>query len=180
MLKGEKVVLRSIERDDLKALHVLRRNVDLMLLAGGDWYPHSFAAAEKHFEKNLEREDNHWFVIEAEGNVIGDIGLHHVDRANSCTSFGISILEPAFLGKGYGRDAIKVLLDYAFRIHSFRRVWLETGSNNPRAIGAYMACGFIEEGRMREHSFSDGQYIDTVIMGLLRAEWTVCPYGESV
>jgi diamine N-acetyltransferase len=171
MLKGKKVLLRAVEREDLKRLHELRTHVDLMLLAGGDWWPASMAAMEKHFEKDLEREENHWFVIEVDGTVIGDIGLHHINRPSNCTSFGISILESDYLGKGYGREAIGLLLDYAFRIQNFRRVWLETGSNNPRAIRAYTACGFIEEGRMREHFFTDGQYVDVVMMGLMRSEW---------
>lgn len=171
MLKGQKVVLRAMERDDLKQLHILRQHVDLEIMGGGDWMPYSLAAMEKYFDKHIEREDNHRFIIEADNKIIGDIGLHHVDRANNCTSFGIGILDPDYLGKGYGRDAINVLLDYVFRIHSFRRIWLEVAATNPRAIGAYTACGFIQEGLLREHNFQEGQYIDAIVMGLLRTEW---------
>jgi diamine N-acetyltransferase len=44
-------------------------------------------------------------------------------------------------------------------------------STNERAMAAYRSCGFREEGRQREHVWSDGQYIDLVYMGLLRREW---------
>ncbi|HLV78687.1 MAG TPA: GNAT family protein, partial [Chthonomonadaceae bacterium] len=74
-------------------------------------------------------------------------------------------------GRGYGRDAIRVLLDYAFRLRNFRKVWLMTCSTNERAIRCYRACGFVEEGRKRAHLWSDGQYVDEVHMGILRDEW---------
>ncbi len=42
---------------------------------------------------------------------------------------------------------------------------------NGRAIRAYKACGFVEEGRMREHVWLGGRYVDNVLMGVLRGEW---------
>jgi RimJ/RimL family protein N-acetyltransferase len=66
---------------------------------------------------------------------------------------------------------VRVLLDYAFRVRNLRRVWLETHASNERAIRAYRACGFVEEGRMREHIWLAGRYVDNVIMGVMREEW---------
>ncbi len=63
------------------------------------------------------------------------------------------------------------MLDYAFRLRNMRRVFLTVNDNNERAIRAYRACGFVEEGRLREHVWSNGAYIDLVYMGVLRAEW---------
>lgn len=55
-------------------------------------------------------------------------------------------------GQGYGRDAVRLLLDYAFRLRNQHRADLSVNGNNERAIRAYKACGFIEEGRSRAHS----------------------------
>jgi RimJ/RimL family protein N-acetyltransferase len=52
-----------------------------------------------------------------------------------------------------------------------RRVYLNVNSTNERAMRAYRACGFVEEGRLRQHVWSDGAYIDLVYMGILREEW---------
>ena len=81
-----------------------------------------------------------------------------------------SIGDKDYWGRGYGREAVSLLLDYAFRVRNLRRVWLEVHAANERAIRAYKACGFVEEGRMREHVWLAGRYVDNVIMGVLREE----------
>jgi len=172
MLKGDKVTLRAIERDDLKRLWELERDhPDLVILGDGMWEPRSLAVFEKWHEKRIEDREQTRFVIEADGLIIGDANLHGLDRPNGVAELGIAIYEPDYLGKGYGRDAINVLVRWAFQVHNWRKIWLETGSINERAIRAYKACGFVEEGRLREHAFYNGEYVDMVVMGLLRKEW---------
>jgi RimJ/RimL family protein N-acetyltransferase len=171
MLRGEKVILRALERDDLKRMQELEEEVELTLLADGVWYPNPLAALEKQFDKHLEDDDRSRFVIEADGTVIGGIGLHHKSRRDGTAALGIGIYDRDYVGKGYGRDAIWVLLEWAFRIQNYRRIWLDTLASNERAIRAYRACGFVEEGRLREHYYYDGVYHDAIVMGILRREW---------
>ncbi|HLZ22833.1 MAG TPA: GNAT family protein [Ktedonobacterales bacterium] len=172
MLRGEKVILRPIERDDLKRLHELSRNVDLTLLAQGGWNPWPLAAMEKEFDKHLEDENKSEFVIEADGLVIGTIELHRwKNRRAGTASLGVSIFDPNYLGKGYGRDALNLLLDWSFRIQNYRRIELETLANNERAFRSYRACGFVEEGRKRQSEYVNGEYVDVLVMGVLRTEW---------
>lgn len=171
MLRGDKVILRAPEREDLKRLHELERNVNLVLLGDGDWQPLPLAAFERSFERRLNDEDKVRFVIEADGKVIGDTGLHHCQRRDGVTSFGIAIYDPEYVGKGYGREAVTLLLDWTFRIQNYRRVWLEVFASNERAIRAYRACGFVEEARLRQHGYTNGTYDDMIVMGLLRSEW---------
>ncbi|HEY7357566.1 MAG TPA: GNAT family protein, partial [Ktedonobacterales bacterium] len=68
-------------------------------------------------------------------------------------------------------EAVRLLLDYAFRLRNLHKVWLRVVSTNERAIRAYRACGFVEEGRLREQTWGDGRYVDDVYMGILRTEW---------
>ena len=171
MLKGDKVILRAVEREDMKRFHELERNVDLVLLGDGLWQPVPLAAFEKDFDKDLDQEEKSFFAIEVDGVLIGGCGLHHRNRRNSSTQFGIGIYDPEYIGKGYGRDAIRTLLRWAFHTQNYRRVWLETLACNERAIRSYKSLGFVEEGRLREHAFFEGRYVDDVMMGLLRSEW---------
>jgi diamine N-acetyltransferase len=171
MLRGEQVILRAVERDDLKTIHQLERDLDLVLLADGNWQPIPLATMEKDFDKHVEDEDRSWFVIEVDGTVIGTTGLHHRDRRLQTTAFGIAIYNHDYLGRGYGRDALSVLLKWTFEIQNFRRVWLETWATNERAIRCYRALGFVEEGRLREQGYYNGKYFDVVLMGMMRSEW---------
>lgn len=172
MLRGEKVALRAMERDDLKRLHELSRNVELVLFGENAWNPVPLAAWEKEFDKHLDEQERADFVIEVDSKVIGEIGLHGwKNRRAGTVELGVGIYDPEYVGKGYGRDAINVLLDWCFRIQNYRRVLLHTNATNERAIRAYRACGFVEEGRLREDDYVNGQYVDTLVMGILRAEW---------
>ncbi len=171
MLKGQLVNLRPLEREDSKALYELEKNIELVLHGNGTWSPMPLASFEQRFEKDLKFTEKSWFIIEAESVVIGSIGLHQGDRRSRCSEFGIAVYHPDYVGKGYGSDAIHVLLRWAFRIQNYRRIWLSTYSNNPRAIAAYKKCGFTHEGRLREHVFNNGQFVDLIQMGMLRSEW---------
>ena len=171
MLQGKRVRLRAIERDDLKRLHELYRQVDLVLLGDGHWRPSPLAAYEKYFDKHVEDSDRAEFVIEADGKVIGDLNLHSRDNRSRVSSFGVGIYDREYLGKGYGREAIALLLDWAFDDRNFDRIWLTTWATNERAIRCYQALGFVQEARLRRHIFLDGEYVDELIMGLLRDEW---------
>ncbi|KAB8141822.1 GNAT family N-acetyltransferase [Chloroflexia bacterium SDU3-3] len=172
MLKGKLVSLRPVEKDDLKALHALTRNVELIQYGNGNWEPESLARWEKSFEKHLEDKEPSFLAIEADGQIIGDCGLHHSHRRDSSTQFGIGIYHPEYVGRGYGREAIALLLDWAFYDQNWRRVYLEALAVNERALKAYRKIGFVEEGRLRQHTFFRGQYVDIVHMGMLRDEWT--------
>ncbi|MFI5274341.1 MAG: GNAT family N-acetyltransferase [Ktedonobacterales bacterium] len=174
MLRGTHVTLRSFEREDVKRQHELMRNVDLVLPAYASWEPQSLAAHEKWFDKHAENEDQQTkFAIEVGDTFVGFINLHpwSVNRRAGTAMFGMAILNPDYVGKGYGREALRLFLDWAFRIQNFRRIGLITWADNQRAIHCYHACGFVEEGREREAEYVNGQYADVITMGLLRREW---------
>ncbi len=173
MLKGKKVTLRPFEREDLKLHHEFENDVELRLLADNrPPVPRSFARIEAHFEKRQKEEaPEPWFAIEADGKYIGKCGLHHFLQADRTCELGIEIGNHAYWGKGYGREAVNLLLDYAFRLCNIRKVTLVTSSHNERAIRAYLGVGFVEEGRLRKQQWNNGRYVDWVYMGIFRNEW---------
>lgn len=174
VLKGERVTLRPIEREDIVPLELLKRqNLEVELLATGFWSPRSFAEAERQHEKDSSADTaDSWFVIDVGGEIIGEAGLHTKNRREGTTALGIKIYPAQSRGQGYGREALRLLLDCAFRMQNWRRVWLEVVSSNHSAIRAYLAVGFVAEGVLRRHAFYDGSYVDITVMGVLREEWT--------
>ena len=75
------------------------------------------------------------------------------------------------LGRGYGSDAVRVLVRYGFQETGLHRIELATAAFNDRALATYRAAGFVEEGRRRQVCFHDGRFHDEVLMSLLAAEW---------
>ncbi len=84
---------------------------------------------------------------------------------------GIGIGDRDYWGKGYGTDAMRVILRYAFQELNLRRVALDTFEYNPRAIRSYEKAGFVQEGAVREYLYREGKRWDLIFMGILREEW---------
>lgn len=172
MLTGEKVILREVRESDLDRLTEFNNNFDIWVLADDE-------LPSPRTREQVQAELREWmkegivmpFIIEVDGKIIGDCGLHHFNEGSRNCSFGIVISDEDYLGKGYGREVGGLLMDFAFRLRNMRRVWLTVNADNERAIRSYKGLGFVEEGRLREHVWQDGRYHDWVYMGLMRTEW---------
>ena len=171
MIQGQKTILRAIEREDLP-IFVRWFNDPEVRQYLAMYMPMSMAEEEKWFERQLEDQDGRIFAIETEDGVhIGNIGLHSFDWKNRKAFLGIVIGEREYWGQGYGSDAIRALLGFAFSEMNLHRVYLTVYDYNERAIRCYERCGFQHEGRLREARFSDGRYHDELMMGVLRKEF---------
>ena len=111
------------------------------------------------------------WAIELEGAFIGSIRLDRVDHQDRRASMAIGILNARCLGRGFGTEAIKLVLQHAFGDMRLHRIGIRVLAYNCRAIQAYQKCGFKIEGREREAGFVNGHWHDDVIMGLLSHEF---------
>ena len=173
MLRGDRVVLRPIEPADLARLWELIRDFEVSVLSSpGPVGPLSLAEFEAQYgERDSERKRKEfYFAIESNDELIGECGLHEIDHFNRRCELGIGIGRD-FWGKGFGQDACRTLLDYAFEHLNMNRVGLYVLADDPRAVGAYRKAGFIEEGRLRQHSWVRGEFHDELVMSVLREEW---------
>lgn len=75
-------------------------------------------------------------------------------------------------GRGLGLQAVRLLLEFAFRDLNLHRVSLEVFADNRRAITTYERAGFRHEGTLRQAAFLDGRFVDVQVMGILRDEFT--------
>ena len=108
----------------------------------------------KEARERLERVPDEHFRIFAvhtleDDKPIGHVILLRIDHRNSDTWVGIGMGEPDYRGKGYGTDAMKVILRYAFQELNMHRVSLDAARANAWAIRSYEKCGFVHEGRTR-------------------------------
>jgi RimJ/RimL family protein N-acetyltransferase len=128
----------------------------------------------KQVKEWMEKEkDLHFFIIRtlADDRAIGLIDLSGFNWPARHAWVGIGLGEREFWGKGYGTEAMAILLGYAFEELNLNRVNLNVFEYNERAIKSYLKCGFVEEGRARKAMLREGERWDIVFMGILKSEW---------
>lgn len=104
-------------------------------------------------------------------HVIGELSLMDIDRINRNAHVRIAIFESSNFGKGYGTEAMEMLLDYAFGNMNLHRIELSVYSFNERAIRSYEKLGFCKEGVQREVLYYDYEYHDAINMSILSREF---------
>lgn len=135
----------------------------------------------EHMGQMLERSPHDRGGVEfrirtlTEDKLIGFVALHSIEWNNRAARLAIGIGEAEYRGRGYGTDALRVALRYAFHELNLERVGLDVNSNNARAIRAYEKAGFRHEGVMRHALLRDGQWHDRLMMGILIGEWDPDP-----
>lgn len=174
MIFGERVRLRAVERSDIPTF--VRWYNDPEVRQYLNMYePVSTEREERWFEELQKQENDRVYAIEArigeEWVHIGNIGLHRIRWKDRCAILGIAIGEKQYWGQGYGTDAIRALLRFAFEEMNLQRVELEVLDFNTRARRCYEKVGFRYEGTRRRAVFSGGTYHDSLMMGILREEF---------
>jgi RimJ/RimL family protein N-acetyltransferase len=174
MLHGENVTLRAMTRDDLPLIWRFNNDLAVELAGGGDPpMPQSLERLTADFEREAAKggRDEATFVIDVEDTCVGACGLFEFNWTSRTAELGIAIGDKEYWGLGYGTETVALLVRYAFQFRNLQRVWLWVHARNERAIRAYTSCGFVEEGRLRRHVWSNGEYDDAIYMGILREEW---------
>lgn len=112
-----------------------------------------------------------WAVIRLEdGAHIGEVVLNDLDGLNESMNLRIALGGEAARGRGYGTEAIRAVLDHAFDLVGLHRISLDVFSFNPGAQRAYEKCGFLVEGRQRHTMKWDGEWVDSILMGILSTD----------
>jgi len=169
MIRGERILLRAIEKTDLGRCHRWINDPDITRFLQV-YMPVSLYEEEKWIEGLAEREDR-IFAIEVEGKHIGNCGLHGIDWKNRHAELGILIGEHEYHNKGYGTEAVKTLLKFGFGTLGLERISVRVYDFNPRAQKCYAKAGFVKEGELRDDHFFEGKYHNTIVMSVLREEY---------
>jgi RimJ/RimL family protein N-acetyltransferase len=117
--------------------------------------------------------------LNSSGTLVGVCGLHDIDVVDRCATLGIFFGAEEHRGRGYGREALQLLLDYGFGTLNLHRVELQVLGGNERARRCYQALGFREEGVARAKRFVHGEYLDELHLGLLATEWAAQRRGGA-
>jgi len=178
-LVGKYIYLRPIEKGDIKYIRIWGNDPEIMSLTG-EVRPMSQTDAEE-FLKNVQNDKERvWFIMVLKENdqVIGEAGLLRMFKAWRTTDLSIIIGEKEVWGKGYGTEAIILLLDYAFQTLKFHRVAIGVVGFNERAIRFYEKVGFKKEGIQRDGYYHNSTFHDFIMMSILEDEFRKLHYGS--
>ena len=182
MIVHGKVFLRPAEREDLplfvrwfgdaRTTRTLSAAAPMSLASEEDWFERVVA--------NQGRDGYHFAICRVDDDrPIGTIGLFEMDLRNGSAGLGISIGDPADTGQGYGTDAMRAIVGWAFDMLRLERVWLDVYDFNPRARLVYERVGFVHEGTQRHAIFRHGRFADVHRMAILAGEWRALGEPET-
>jgi len=107
------------------------------------------------------------------GEIIGDIALQEIDKLSRCCTIGMAMAKIEHRNRGYGQQAMRLIIDYAFNNMGLERVAADTWETNISAQKMLERLGFTLEGRARKAVYFGRQRLDMMMYGLLAEEWGV-------
>ena len=175
LLKGELVRL-TVEDPELRAPIESKWLMDSEYSRLLDWDPARLFSTwnvSKWIAKREEDENNYGFTIRTlDGDrIIGHINLDGIRWTHRDCFVGIGLGDREYWGRGYGTDAMKVMLRFAFTELNLHRVTLDVFEYNQRGVRSYEKAGFVLEGRERSLILREGRRWDVFYMGILREDW---------
>lgn len=166
------VKLSPLTQNDLPLMFEWINNRDLVIF-NAPYQPVHFAKHQSWFDVIQERKDMVIFGIRliASDTLIGSCQLHSIHPINRSAELQIRLGELDKLEQGYGTQALTLLVQFGFDDLNLQRIYLHVFRTNERAIHVYKKLGFVQEGLLRQSAYVNGEYIDIVVMGLLKAEY---------
>lgn len=166
-LDGERVSLRTLERDDLEFLQEYRNRPEVRRMLGRV-HPQNHEKVNQDFEGYMSNAVN--LLVCVDGEPVGFVALFDWNETDGRAEIAYWIA-PTHQGNGYGTEATELAVAYAFDERRCHRLVAGAHETNDASRALLETLGFREEGRLRENTFLDGEFVDTIRYGLLVSEW---------
>lgn len=175
MIRGEKINLRAVEREDALLLYGWLNDPDTMRFWGAPGHTVSLAEVQRRIEDWLAREGTDGrpaclMVETLERETIGHVVFGQYRPDARSVDLSLMIGEAAHRGQGLGKDLLETCLAVCFDEWNLHRVWLRSEASNIRAHRLYAGCGFTHEATLRDAAFFDGRYEDVLVFAKLRTD----------
>jgi RimJ/RimL family protein N-acetyltransferase len=169
-LEDGDVVLRPIEKEDAEFLRELINHQDVRNTIGKPPRPVNLKQEEEFIENLEDDEGKESFIIEYQGEKVGDITIGGLEKPYRKSEFGLSIhLE--FHGQGIGSMATKLIVEYAFETLNRHKILGGYIEGNEASRRIQEKAGMQEEGRERHYKYVDGEWKDVIWMSILEDEY---------
>lgn len=171
MIFGQSVAIGPILPVDIPSLYRWSDDVEAAVL-NEPYRPLNWRTQEDFWLNTANDPSRIFFAIRLLGapEIIGYLQIRHIEPIHRSASIGIRLGEAANRRKGYGREALALGIDYAWRQLNLSRMALSVFAHNEPAIALYAAMGFEREGLLRRALFIDGAWVDVALMALSKAD----------
>lgn len=170
-LVGDRIYLSPRNSEDAEVFVKWMNDFQVTDYTGRSSAIMTLEAEKQYLEQHIYDEATFSIVTLEENKMIGTVGLEKIDKINRIARMGIMIGEAENREKGYGTEAINLILEYGFNYLNLYNIQLKVLEFNHRGIACYKKCGFKEMGRRRKANFVDGKYYDTIYMDILKEEF---------
>lgn len=102
---------------------------------------------------------------------VGQTAFVRIDYVSRAAVFYIAVYDPQYWSSGFGGEATRLMVKYAFDILNLNRIQLHVCAENEKGVKAYKKAGFSIEGTLRQAMYHHNRYIDFYVMGILREEY---------
>ena len=170
-IRGKRIILREQREEDASFFAYWFNQPKVMFQCGFE-KPTDEEEEKRRITGSHRSEDSVWFTItDLDGRIIGETGLLRMFPAWNQTDLTIIIPDPAMQRKGYGTEAIRLMLDMAFHEYGMHRVSIGVVGMNTDALKFYKKIGFKQEGILEEAYYYNNEYSDFIMMRILSHEW---------
>lgn len=169
-MPGERLYLSPMNIDDAVPYTKWMNDSSVTDNLGGSGRNISLDAEEKALVRMANEGHNYAIVLREDDTLIGNISLMNINTINRSATLGIFIGDQHMRGKGYGREAIDLILRYGFLTLNLHNIMLEVHADNEAGIRCYQKAGFKECGRRRDACYKNGHYVDLIQMDILDSE----------
>ena len=175
MIYGQNIHLRGLELDDAEELMKYWNNQEIRQFLHA-YTPNSLPEEQEWIRSTWTRRKEgksyvFGIIVTSEDLYIGNIEVSIQNNISRRGTLGIAIFNPSYWDKGYGTEAVNLILGYGFATLNLHSIELEVFANNLRAQRCYEKVGFQSVGKRREAVFSNGQYIDSLLLDITSDEW---------
>jgi len=123
---------------------------------------------EKEYLTNSKEQYAMVIVTKDEDKLIGTVGIEKINFVDRTGTLGIFIGDKEYRNNGYGTEAVRLIIEYAFQYLNLNNIMLTVMNFNERAIKCYEKCGFKEFGRRHQAVYINGEYYDKIYMEILK------------
>ncbi|MCV4229868.1 GNAT family N-acetyltransferase [Virgibacillus sp. LDC1] len=174
LFDSARLTCRKMTLNDADLYHTWRNDLEVMQSTSPCLDAYQLEETKdfvQHVILGSSSSKSYLILLKETGRPIGIMSLIHIDTKNRNAECIIDIGEKTYWGKGYGFEAMTLLLDYAFLELNLHRVNLRVFSFNHKAIKLYEKIGFVHEGSSRQSLYRNGVWHDIVHMGILQSEY---------